>query len=1155
MDNTTTLGAFSSLGKSMTGIGSQVSDTVRRQQIGGDVGGSLYGLVWGELSNMLNTVLGLDISSTNPTFNNRMYGYMFRLMAINRFEKDLTLATIAQGAYMNGNPDGLPLSAMFPLYSNIVSDYPVFVRGAAANELNGIDTTRANIYEGSERFEPMNLYPDDLGIGTFDQISDAGFTLSGKWNLDNRNSILDKTKNLFEKGKINSLISRFGTKTDGESDVDFVGKVGYMDLGMSRGKNLRRAPNSGEYTVNGYNNPYCRVWTHHHQYDRYSRSLRPFVTEKAISVNTPFSPLPLIGIVGESRQQTMEKVHTWNNEFFKFKEDEDGEWGWKNNNKEWRHSVLNQQDGVVNITPKYDEKGTIHTKDCMFSIENLAWKDYDPYTFENALSWEQRGPLGGRIMWFPPYGISFTENTNVSWNESTFIGRGENVYTYSNTTRSGTLSFMMLTDHPSVTDYASWSSENSAKIDDDIWNRYFAGCDSLDGNDEYSIMHYVMPTPMDYIFETKEDTIQQKVNQDTPEEKAPEEEKPSDATEEVTFFVFFPNYYTGRESTLFDSDTTNSWEFSIAYLLGGLNAQKNSGDTDEYILFSSSEQSAFKRGYEMSLVESEGITDMSYPSNCIKGNKWNWRDMTMADMEGKTYEPDNDNKWYYRIDGRYVLPETNKGEEVFATQKKVNQYSHRYASSSYDSYKDTKSFGMNLDINAIDGDLCRSKDNLYSFAEVALGMAQYMGTCNGVVSYLGDKILEDRKDKVENLAKLFESNLESVEIIGYANSQGYSDENELLAENRGKTILSWINWYYGKTMDDVEVKRDKQVVTVGSQDENSKEAKKWRCAKCTLKFATDATQPNNRDNEEFEQVTDETVENVTKETGTTYDHFKNVLNNTGLTNDVIKPAYDNLFRSELPQSSNDKTQGKLSGKNKIRYDNEMFFYKKFQRDNPFKWKALSDKLQYFDPAFHSMTPEGFNMRLTFLEQCTRQGDTVSASDVANGTRVASNMAFGRPPFCVLRLGDFYNQLIVIKSITKNYDDNGALTWDLNDEGIGAQPMICHVTISFDFIGGGDLAGPVRRLQNAMSFNYYANASLYDNRADRMYYDAEENLSTKMGGAGNDKPSLPHKDENGNIIEKKGTYSEFHSIEKDDTDVLARARNTIANTFAKLPGSY
>ncbi len=1120
MDNTTTLGAFSSLGKSITGVGSQVSDAVRRQQIGGDIGGSIYGLVWGELSNVLNTVLGLDISNTNPTFNEKMYGYMFRLMAINKFEKDLTLATIAQGAYINGNPDGLPLSAMFPLYANVVSDYPAFVRGAAANELNGMDSTSKNTVatDGSRRIETVNLYPDDLDIGTFDE----------KWKVDNRNSILDKTKKLFDKGKINSLISRFGTKVDGEPDIDFNGKVGYSDLGMSRGKNLRRAPNSGKYTVNGYNNPYCRVWTHHQQYDRYSRSLRPFVTDKAVSVTDPVTGVPVVGIVGESRQQTMEKVHTWNNEFFKFKEGEDGEWGWKNNNAEWKHSVLSQQDGVVNITPKYDEKGTIHTKDCMFSIENLAWKDYDPYTFENALSWEQRGPLGGRIMWFPPYGISFTENTNVSWNESTFIGRGENVYTYSNTTRSGTLSFMMLTDHPSVTDYASWSNENSGKIDDDTWNRYFAGCDSLDGNDEYSIMHYVMPTPMDYIFETKEETVQQKVN----ELAAQDADNPSENVNEIQFFVFFPNNYSGMYDTS---------DFAIAYLLGGTNAQKvNSAEsyhTDDTISFKQSPSGKFSRGYEM---DSNGITNTSAASNRIVGCKGNWN-FENVDV----YEEDSTKTWYYRIDGEYELPRN-------ATEKLTNCYSQKLRLQAC--YKDENTNRFNLDVSGIPTDLCKKNGNLFSFAEFAYAIAQHNKNCDGVSEYLKTKIDATRIDKINDLVKMFDNKLESVNVIGYANSQGYQTRNNLLAENRGKTIVKWLRDCLGSFG---KYAISHEVVTVTGKDEWTKEAKTYRSVKCVLTFSTDNSKPNNV-NEEFEQVNDETLDNITKETQTPYDSLKEILNSTGLMNDTIKPVYDEMMDNtpETSQSNTTKTvtQGKTSGWNKIRYDNEMFFYKKFQRDNPFKWKALSDKLQYFDPAFHSMTPEGFNMRLTFLEQCTRQGDTISASDWNGGTRVASNMAFGRPPFCVLRLGDFYNQLIVIKSITKNYDDNGALTWDLNDEGIGAQPMICHVTISFDFIGGGDLAGPVRRLQNAMSFNYYANASLYDNRADRMYYDAEENLSTKMGGAGNDKPSLPQKDENGNIVSKKGTYSVFHSIAKDDTTEIARASRTVSNTFQMLPGS-
>ena len=145
-------------------------------------------------------------------------------------------------------------------------------------------------------------------------------------------------------------------------------------------------------------------------------------------------------------------------------------------------------------------------------------------------------------------------------------------------------------------------------------------------------------------------------------------------------------------------------------------------------------------------------------------------------------------------------------------------------------------------------------------------------------------------------------------------------------------------------------------------------------------------------------------------------------------------------------------------------------------------KLLSERIKYFNPAFHSMSPEGFNARLTFLNQCMRQGPTISGADTNNGN--ANNLAFGRPPVCVLRIGDFYNTKIIITSLTIDYDP---LLWDLNQEGIGVMPMIANVTLQFNFIGGSDLGGPIQRLQNALSFNYYANASVYDNRAENIKY--------------------------------------------------------------------
>ena len=150
------------------------------------------------------------------------------------------------------------------------------------------------------------------------------------------------------------------------------------------------------------------------------------------------------------------------------------------------------------------------------------------------------------------------------------------------------------------------------------------------------------------------------------------------------------------------------------------------------------------------------------------------------------------------------------------------------------------------------------------------------------------------------------------------------------------------------------------------------------------------------------------------------------------------------------------------------------------------YNGIKQKFKFFNPAFHSMTPEGLNSRLTFLQQCMRPGDTIPTITESTEGEVdllyndVTNSVFGAPPVCVLRIGDFFHTKIVIDSITFKYEDG---RFDLNPEGIGVQPMIADVNIGFNFIGAHGLAGPVSKLQNALSFNYYANTEMYDERAD------------------------------------------------------------------------
>ena len=131
----------------------------------------------------------------------------------------------------------------------------------------------------------------------------------------------------------------------------------------------------------------------------------------------------------------------------------------------------------------------------------------------------------------------------------------------------------------------------------------------------------------------------------------------------------------------------------------------------------------------------------------------------------------------------------------------------------------------------------------------------------------------------------------------------------------------------------------------------------------------------------------------------------------------------------------------------------------------------------FYPVFHSQTPEDFHRRLTFLQQCTRQG-AAKRYDVVDedGKLRAKNSVFGKQPICVLRVGDFFYTKVVIESVTIDYADT---TWDMNPEGFGMQPMMANITLQMKIIGGQSLKGPIDALQNAVTFNYYANSTFTD----------------------------------------------------------------------------
>lgn len=213
----------------------------------------------------------------------------------------------------------------------------------------------------------------------------------------------------------------------------------------------------------------------------------------------------------------------------------------------------------------------------------------------------------------------------------------------------------------------------------------------------------------------------------------------------------------------------------------------------------------------------------------------------------------------------------------------------------------------------------------------------------------------------------------------------------------------------------------------------------------------------------------------------------NVLENDGPKSGrkvTVQFEWDAKLAEELnpnkktPVTDEDEIQ--FTDRLKARFYNEIGFFQKLRQDDKFVYDSLSEKIGFFHPAFHAITPEGFNSRLTFLQQCTRQGPTHYVGDTNEASETPDNLAFGRPPVCILRIGDFYHTKIVIDTVNFSYEP---LVWDLNPEGVGVQPMICTVDLNFAFIGGSSLQGPINRLQNAISFNFFANSQIYDPRAD------------------------------------------------------------------------
>ena len=825
--------------------------------------------------------------------------------------------------------------------------------------------------------ENQNI-PDHLTVGWMTEEEDY------KATNNKPGSLLQKTNKLFHDGKIGSLIARFYAmeQTPDGNDVAY----------LSRGRNLRKAV--GKHKNTGYDNPYCRVWTIHNEYSKMTDLIRPRMDDETGGfatlerIQSPYG-YGLRPANGASRLSDM--------------------------------SVL-KPNGFVNFAPHQDENGNLDLesiKKCMFSIENLAWKDIqlasstsrsyksgESNVVENTqlvaggtLSPEQVGPNGGRIMWFPPYNLRFSEDVTTNWNSNTFIGRGEDIYSYVNTTRGGSLSFTLLIDHPSVIN--KWKGANpdtNSVANEEKILRFFAGCDELG--------------------EETADQAQNPGSQKVTQELEAPKVNPRETAElrEIKAFVFFPNNYSGYDDP--------SDEFAD-YLYNA-----NSGDGKS--------SAPYEKTASVSVLNSP----ISGPGQI----------------------------WYYKVDDGLVpekLVRFEKGGSYYI--RRENGKIESQVGESIGNNHDTRSFKLNafnesaLNTNSVGAKMRSANfitsdekygEDFFSFADL------YDVINNGSTSHNSLSTLLNT-DQIKNIYK--------VEVRGYASSHGHVESNNSLCRRRADSVMAWIKSRKPSIDSDKFVVTTTRVVGLdaGNHDVSSLDAKLARSVEVIFYIT------QNMEGAKFNQMVKEFEEYAgSKNQDTTTNNYLRMNQQKQL--DALKESNRNMYQAVITRNREREI-----------YDNEYTYFRELYETDSFIKSRIIEKINYFDPAYHSITPEGFNARLTFLHQCTRQGPTAAASDLNSTSKDTGvgNLAFGRAPYCILRIGDFYNTKIMIESMTINYDNANGVQWDLNPEGVGVQPMMAEVTIRFKFLGGTDISGPIERLQNAVSFNYYSNASVYDRRAD------------------------------------------------------------------------
>jgi len=660
-------------------------------------------------------------------------------------------------------------------------------------------------------------------------------------------------------------------------------------------------------------------------------------------------------------------------------------------------------------------------KKYMFSLENLAWRTSDRpgFTYDDLPTCE-KGPNGGRIMWFPPYDLSFSEDSRPDFGATSFIGRPEPIYTYKNTTRTGQLSWTIIVDHPSAMNTIIEKQLKGVGKErvQSIVDSFFAGCTKYDLY-ELGIKFNTIPTKDLFTYQqilnnprlTVEEQVQ--VLQSVPQDES----------------TNLPNNSTG-------ADVTTS----------------NAG------------------GQGTTLAQEPKIVDVD-----------------LSAYEGYGFYFDND------------CPECQNSTAVVSSQPFDSWYNNYTSSANKATYNQKAPKKVRPDGGA---------------EFTSEGIPQFFtDVVEGNFNYIKDNLIK----KIDEI--LTKGGEITINMLGSASATASVSYNNKLSQRRNNSVLQWflkqplsggvtIDTYYknGKfklPLDSsnavgeevsIPIVRKPNEATPTTGDESVTTAtggntpsESVNCRQNILNL--DLVTPKVTDTSEVYSIPAMACRRVyiskitakVKEDPTPVVETPKETENKTTTSDVqnVLTEPTQSVKPEPQITVEQKIKDGISKKILRNLFSECDYFQVLKETDPMVFDNIRDKVKYFNPAFHSMTPEGLNSRLTFLHQCTRPGQTIPVigPDGRPKYNDALNTSFGAPPILVLRVGDFFHTKIVPTSIGIQYQE-----LDLNPEGIGVQPMLAKISLSFNIIGGMGLKEPVQELQNALSFNYYANTEIYDERA-------------------------------------------------------------------------